>query len=535
MLTRLRKGFHRLNNHQKMLAVAAFIFGVFLIFALLFSPQQPEPAFQPTEIRTSMAGPAVTLTPTLAPLFLPSQTPIPTRPGNQPTEPVAEITATVSAAPSSAVNEFFVAVDGEQSGDGSKEEPWPLQYALNHPGRVKPGDTIWVLGGEYRGSFSSHLKGEPEKPITVRAVPGERVIWISDDRVLDISTTRYVNFWGIEITASENSRDPLERPETAYGVRMNQGKESHNIKFINMIVHDMPAQGFAWWQANYDSEIYGSLIYFNGVNQFDHGIYMMNEKGYKKLTDTFIFDNASHGVHAYNGARSQWLNNLHIEGNTVFNNGSIGYTTTSGRYGLFKRNLLVGGVNVAENPVIINNYTYFPGGLGEALNLGFRAGSSNARVENNYFAGGRIQLAGKNPGVILEGNTILTLGAAPRGVLPNSQNQWYLFRPAETRIFVRPNQYEPGRANITIYNWQKRDEVMLTAQDLSGVDFEPGDTYQLRNVQDYFDDVITGTYDGSAITVPMTGHTVAQPLGLGFKPSSTFPEFGAFVLIVQGK
>jgi len=62
---------------------------------------------------------------------------------------------------------------------------------------------------------------------------------------------------------------------------------------------------------------------------------------------------------------------------------------------------------------------------------------------------------------------------------------------------------------------------------------QPGQAYELRNVQDYFGDVVTGTYDGSAIQVPMTNHTVAQPLGLDFAPDSTFPEFGAFVVIAK--
>jgi hypothetical protein len=67
---------------------------------------------------------------------------------------------------------------------------------------------------------------------------------------------------------------------------------------------------------------------------------------------------------------------------------------------------------------------------------------------------------------------------------------------------------------------------------LKGVQIKQGDHYELHNVQDYFNDVISGTYDGQKIDLPMTDHTVAQPLGLDFKPDSSFPEFGAFLLIV---
>ncbi len=428
---------------------------------------------------------------------------------------------------------YFVAPDGNDANDGSVEHPWELQYALNHPDIVEPGDTIWLRGGEYRGSYTLRLEGEEDRPITVRAVPGERAILMNHDLVLDISTSSYVNLWGLEITATANSRDPIEREESAYGVRINQGRDSHHIKFINMIVHDMPAQGFGWWRANTDSEIYGSLIFYNGVNQFDHGIYVMNETGEKRIVDSFIFDNASHGIHAYGEKPEQALNNIRIEGNTVFNNGSIGFVTTRGTYGNFARNILLGGRNVAENPVVISNYTYYPGSDGEAFNLGYRAGSTNAIVEDNYFVGGKIELGGVNKSVTVTDNTLTGFGLTSITAMPIGANQWLFAEPPEAKIFVRPNLYEEGRANVTIYNWPGRDEVALSAADLAAVGIQAGDSYRLHNVQDYFSDVITGTYDGSQILVPMTGRSVAQPLGLDFKPPTTFPDFGAFVLFVE--
>ena len=428
---------------------------------------------------------------------------------------------------------YFAAPDGSKENDGSAEHPWELQYVFNHPERIEPGDTIWLLGGEYRGSYTLRLDGEAERPITVRAVPGQRAILMNNDLVLDISTSSYVNLWGLEITATENNRDPVERKESAYGVRINQGRESHHIKFINMIVHDMPAQGFGWWRANSDSEIYGSLVFYNGVNQFDHGIYVMNDKGEKRIVDNFIFDNASHGIHAYGEKPEQALNDIHIEGNTIFNNGSIGFVTTRGVYGKYARNILLGGRNVAQNPVVISNYTYYPGSDGEAFNLGYRAGSTNAVVEDNYFIGGSITLGGDNKSVTVLDNTITGFGLTSIAAVPVTSNQWLFSEPATAKVFVRPNQYEPGRANITIYNWVGRDQVAITPEDLAEVGIRPGDAYRLHNVQDYFSDIITGVYDGSQILVPMTGRTVAQPLGLDFKPASTFPDFGAFVLFVE--
>jgi hypothetical protein len=145
---------------------------------------------------------------------------------------------------------------------------------------------------------------------------------------------------------------------------------------------------------------------------------------------------------------------------------------------------------------------------------------------------GRIEVTGQNDGMQMEKNSIVGIGLTSMENMPFAGNE-IMFKSGDKKIFVRPNQFEKGRANITIYNWAHKDVVELTSNDLSSLSLKKGDKYQLHNVQDYFVDVASGVYDGNAISVPMNGHTVAQPLGLNFKPASTFPEFGAFVLFVE--
>ena len=64
---------------------------------------------------------------------------------------------------------------------------------------------------------------------------------------------------------------------------------------------------------------------------------------------------------------------------------------------------------------------------------------------------------------------------------------------------------------------------------------EIGDTFKLHNSQDYFGDVISATYTGGdTISIPMTGHTVALPIGADVTAPvnpSTFPDFGEFYLM----
>ncbi|MEZ4272605.1 MAG: hypothetical protein R3C68_14600 [Myxococcota bacterium] len=94
------------------------------------------------------------------------------------------------------LNGFFVAPDGSTGGDGTRDRPWDLKTALEHPSAVKPGDTIWLEGGTYKGHITnsrgliSFLKGTADKPIIVRAVPGQRVTIDMNDG--DASTNEFL-------------------------------------------------------------------------------------------------------------------------------------------------------------------------------------------------------------------------------------------------------------------------------------------------------------------------------------------------------
>src|SRR6185437_13191036 len=72
--------------------------------------------------------------------------------------------------------DYYAAPTGTSSGSGTQASPWDLQTALNQPSSVKPGDTIWLLGGTYQVNghpwkFTSALAGTSTAQITVRAMP----------------------------------------------------------------------------------------------------------------------------------------------------------------------------------------------------------------------------------------------------------------------------------------------------------------------------------------------------------------------------
>ena len=100
-------------------------------------------------------------------------------------------------------------------------------------------------------------------------------------------------------------------------------------------------------------------------------------------------------------------------------------------------------------------------------------------------------------------------------------------RPTLPQVFLRPSRYEPGRATVVVYNWGRAAAVPA---DLSGV-LQPGDPYEVRNVQALFSaPVASGTFNGT-ITLPMTG--VNPPVVVGGAPHApprTGPDFDVFIV-----
>ena len=428
---------------------------------------------------------------------------------------------------------YYVAPSGSPNGDGSFENAWDLQTALSQPAGMRPGDTIWLRGGTYAGTFVGKLNGAPASPIVVRQYPGERAIIdggnSSREAILYVSGS-YTWYWGFEVMSSDPKRVSAQTGSSPTDIGRGEGiftvqssGTGTGLKVINLIIHDT-AQAFGFWKEAVDAEISGCLIYYNGWDAPDrghgHGIYTQNQTGIKTIKDNIVFANYSHGLHAY-GSGSAHLNNIRVEGNTFFQNGDL--SAVSGA-----RNLLIGGGSVAQNPTVTSNYLYrLPGGPSSDFDLGYSAGCANPRVTDNYIVGNTEFVNCSN--ITMTGNTFY--GAVEGFSPPNFPTNTYPpQRPSGTLVFVRPNQYEPGRANITVFNWSLASTVNV---DLTGV-LTVGSSYEIRNAQDYFaTPVVTGTYAGGTLALPMSGLSVEAPVGVA-TPPATGPEFNAFVLLSTG-
>jgi hypothetical protein len=422
--------------------------------------------------------------------------------------------------------EWYVTANGSDSGAGTQSSPMSLSKALSGSTPARAGDTIWLRGGTYLGSYTTYLSGTASAPIVIRAYPGERVVLDGNNAaakqsgvVLSIYGAN-TTWWGFEIMSSDSSRDFSDGPHIPVGVLVN---ESQNIKLINLIVHDLPGAGFGVWTENTGAEVYGCLVYNVGSNHWDHGIYVQNQNGTKRIADNIIVNAASHGIHGY-GSDSAYLDNITLEGNTVYESGWLG--------GAYERNILLGGGRVAQNPVIVSNYTYYRGTSGGNSNIGYSAGAANAVVKNNYWIGGNVAARMIFSGGDVTGN-FFSGALDPSDTASRWPNNTFVSSRPTTgnAIFVRKNAYEAGRAHITIYNWAKAASVAVS---LAQAGLNVGEAFEIRDALNYFGaPVATGTYDGSSsVTIPMNNLTAAAPIGNGLTaPRHTAPEFGAFVLV----
>jgi hypothetical protein len=349
-----------------------------------------------------------------------------------------------------------------------------------------------------------------------------------------------------------------------------------HVSVINLVVHDHQKSGIGLWTGAVDAELYGSLIYHNGTeDNLDHGIYTQNAEGTKRIGDNIVFENLAYGIHAY-GSEAARLVGFTLVGNASFDNGAL-----SDRH--IRPNILIGGGTAVDRLTLDSNYTYTSDGLleafgsaelaserrpGKTVELGYAfTPNGGIQMRHNLWVGGAPTLRFSHwAHAEISDNTFvgrdrLLLVSGPVGAWRWERNTWYAAdparawetdagvrdwagfrsatglggsdqvpaaRPTGTQVVVRPNTYEPGRANVIVYNWAQASSVSV---DLGAV-LPVGARYEVRNAQNFYGPLVaSGTYGGGALALPMSGLTSVAPLGAtaGAQPT-TGPEFNVFVV-----
>lgn len=273
-------------------------------------------------------------------------------------------------------NAFHVAPDGMATGRGTARHPWNLITALSQPAEVRGGDTLWLHGGVYLGSFHSLLRGTEDTPIIVRSYPGERPI-------LDNAGTRgaalhiegsHTWFWGFEVRSS-NPNPPREESGVDLGSCI-------GIKLINLIVHDEGSTAFTPYSASINAEIYGCLAYYNGreddpAKRNGYGMYGQNiAPSRKNVLDGFFFNNFGIFQVHMTGSSVAKLDGMTFDGNTFFGHTLYDSKNVVALYGNYEP-----GSGKGRDPHWCSNFFYRAD-----LWLGYNGdGVENATLTDNYF------------------------------------------------------------------------------------------------------------------------------------------------------
>jgi hypothetical protein len=223
---------------------------------------------------------------------------------------------------------------------------------------------------------------------------------------------------------------------------------------------------------------------------------------------------------------------------------------------------------------MVRNFTYQNGTGGAAVQMGYAVGNGEATFRDNYIVGqvdftSWKMLHGSGNDLVGSGtslrfatpkgesasdyawnaNRYFTARTTGKGIQANLSGSELLYTleewrgavrldgtssltvgvPTSTRVFVRPNRYEPGRAHVVVYNWARSGSVSVNL----GTVLPVGAKYEIRSAQNFWaGPVLSGTYGGGSVSVPIGTVSAAEPVGGSPSPPPvTAPEFEVFVVL----
>jgi hypothetical protein len=470
--------------------------------------------------------------------------------------------------------DLYVAPDGTPSGPGTIRKPYDVMSALC--GSVaRPGETVWLRGGCYPiGHVSTKIHGAIGRPITFRSTPGERVQLVGSLTLWGEGGE--VTLRGFELSSGTTKRvsrqtgvgfSPTDLPNFREGIQV----YAPNCSFINLVVHDSVRSGFYTSPQATNTLIYGCIVYNTGWaspdNAEGHSFYL---QGAGEITDNVCFNSTGANFHVYANGSGCSLQDLTLDGNVAFGAGALqavrpyrdwivgvdspalkadrmvlrrnmGYVTSNPlilrqvQIGRERRNgSLVLSSNYWPAGVVVQNWTsaevsdntFAPQNTEPVVELHENLTRLHATWNSNAYThasnGGEFHIDGHRYCFAEWKHVTGYDSASSRTAAPLTG----------TQVFVRPNRYEAGRAHIVVYNWNQLSKVAVNVCSV----LSAGDVYEIRNAQDFFaPPVLSGTFDGQPLQLPMTGLTVAKPLAGLKTPPPTGPTFNVFELLCSGK
>jgi hypothetical protein len=407
---------------------------------------------------------------------------------------------------------IFVSLDGSSNGLGTQGDPLDLVTALSSSSPAQPGQTIWIKEGVYEGSFEAKLSGTSGNPISIKPLPGQRVLINShnsgSDRAGLTITGQWTDFYGIEATSSDPYRGSITERYPDVKAKAGITVLGANTNIYNALTYDNVCGGIDFWKTARDSTLHGNIIYNNGFAHSGrgacHGIYTQNTTGYKHITNNIIFFGFQTGLHPYSTATAP-INNFTIENNVWFLAGA-----SDPRDNQQKTNLIIYTKSGVRNLIIKNNKGYSQVNRGSSITSDDVSGS--AQLIDNYLVE-RLEVYDLWDQFDLTGNTIYgNIDQNPNNIINDiSDNTFSTSRPSSgNKIFVDANGIAPRRGRIVIYNYDNADSVSV---NLSSI-LKNGEAYRIHSVMGLFQEaLVSGVYNGSNISIPMGTIDPPQPNG----------------------
>ena len=265
-----------------------------------------------------------------------------------------------------------MAIDGDDAGPGTRDEPWAtIQHAADSVG---PGATVYVREGVYEQRVEIRASGTPGRPITFAAAPGERVVLdgsslevpAGQNAMIAIDSQRFVTIRGFEITGYRSDVSG----HVPIGILVT-GAADH-IRLAGNVVRDMGTT-------------------FEGRNGGDaHGIAVFGSAGDHPIEEVEIVDNelanltlGSSEALVVNGN----VKDFRIEGNKVHDTNNIGIDVIG-----FEGTAPDPTVDQARDGIVRGNVVW------NVDSYGNPAYGNDRSADGIYVDGGR--------DILVEGNTI---------------------------------------------------------------------------------------------------------------------------------
>jgi tRNA A-37 threonylcarbamoyl transferase component Bud32 len=420
---------------------------------------------------------------------------------------------------------WVVAPGGTSRGDGTESGPLSLEHTVGLNSPARPGDHILLRQGTYRlppGGVEVHCSGDPERPIILRPFGSERPVVDVGDLTKGKAAflVKAANFWltGLDFVGASS---PLTGDQAVTTSAVDCLGE--RCKVVNCTFQGLRVRGIVLTKTAKDSELYGNILLNNGPETtpphyayYPAGLWGVTPK---EFNENIVAGNRSGYWQVFLHSMQQSASGLYrVSGNIVIGPAAVRVDLRLGETGklIYSENL-----HFEANALLLTPPS---------------ESTTEFRVSDNFFVRSDLQIGAGSAAGIVTGNTFrqpkpgvtVTLNSA--GAVTWDRNTYYYpfratFRaspgltwdqwreqsrfdpnsrlvdaPTGAHVVIRPNKFEPGRAHVAVFAWDRRDAVEL---DLSAV-LKPGDPFEVHRLEDLRGSPVrAGTFTGTPVPVPL--------------------------------